>query len=62
MINNIECDFGNYNICLFNKNLKGFYLIKIFSHEIIKNIIGMKTIFSKNKCLNYFFMFYIRKK
>ena len=47
MINNIECDFGKNNICLFNKNLKGFYLIKIFSHEIIKNIIGMKTIFSK---------------
>ena len=39
MINNIECVFGKNNICLFNKNLKGFYLIKIFSHEIIKNIL-----------------------
>ena len=44
----ILCIGGNYS--------KGFYLIKISTHQIIKNIIGPKTIYSISKCLDGLFL------
>ena len=45
-------------MCLINKNIlcvggtnyKGFYLINISNHQIMKNIIGYNSIFFINKC------------
>jgi hypothetical protein len=60
-INNVEipentlknmCLFENDILCVGGENSKGFYLIKISIHQIIKNIIGPYTIFSINKCLD----------
>ncbi len=59
-INNIETNFTKCNMCLLEKdilcvggnNSKGFYLIQISTHQLIKNIIGPKIIFSIYKCLN----------
>ena len=59
-INNIEINFGFKIMCLLEKdilciggdNSKGFYLIKISNHQLIKNIIGPKIIFCINKCLD----------
>ena len=56
-LNDIETDYG-LNMCLINKNIlcvggtnyKGFYLINISNHQIIKNILGNKTLFFINKC------------
>ena len=51
------------SMCLLEKDLlciggylKGFYLIKISTHQLIKNIIGPKYIFSINKCLDGLFL------
>ena len=52
------------NMCLINENLlciggsiyKGFYLIQISNHQIIKNIIGNKIIWSIYKCLDGLFL------
>ena len=46
------CLLENDILCVGGENSKGFYLIKISSHQIIKNIIGPYTIFSINKCLD----------
>ena len=35
---------------------KDFYLIKISTHQLIKNIIGPTTIYSINKCLDGLFL------
>ena len=60
-INNIETSFysrQNMNLikddilCVGGDNSKGFYLIKISTHQIIKNIIGPKVIYSVSKCLD----------
>ena len=59
-INDIETDFGFQTMCLLEKDLlciggtnsKGFYLIQISSHQVINIILGLKYIYSINKCLN----------
>ena len=63
-INNIEYTWTFKNMCLLEKDLlcvggdnsKGFYLIKITTHQLIKNIIGPQRIFSINKCLDGLFL------
>ena len=35
---------------------KNFYLIEISTHQLIKNILGPKIIWSINKCLNGLFL------
>ena len=53
-INNIEVEWTFRSLCIIEddilcvggKNSKGFYLIKISNHQIIKNIIGPKVISS----------------
>ena len=39
-------------LCVGGKNSKGFYLIKISTHQLIKNILGPNIIYSINKCLD----------
>ena len=63
-INNIQSSWTWKNMCLLENDLlcvggnnsKGFYLIKISTHQLIKNIIGPKTIYSINKCLDGLFL------
>jgi len=63
-INNIETSWPLKNMCLLENDLlciggensKGFYLIKISTHQLIKNIIGIKTIYSINECLDGLFL------
>ena len=50
------CLLENDLLCIGGDNSKGFYLIKISTHQLIKNIIGPKTIFSINKCLDGLFL------
>ena len=64
IINNIESTGTWENMCLLENdilsiggdNSKGFYLIKISTHQLIKNIIGPKIIYSINKCLDGLFL------
>ena len=59
-INNIECSWTWRNMCLLEDdilcvggdNSKGFYLIKISTHQLIKRITGPKIIWSIIKCLD----------
>ena len=39
-------------LCVGGDNSKGFYLIKISTHQLIKNILGPETIWSINECLD----------
>ena len=63
-INNIETDWPVKNLCLLDDdilciggmNSKGFYLIKISTHQIIKNILGPKKIYSINECIDGLFL------
>ena len=63
-INKINTIWQVNNMCLINENLlciggniyKGFYLIQISNHQIIKNIIGNKIIWSIYKCLDGLFL------
>ena len=58
--NNIEVNWSFKILCLLDDdilcvggiNSKGFYLIKISNHQLIKNIIGPKQIYSINKCID----------
>ena len=43
-------------LCVGGKNSKGFYLIKISTHQLIKNIIGPKIIYAINECLDGLFL------
>ena len=43
-------------LCVGGCNSKGFYLIKISTHQLIKNILGPKTIWSINECLDGLFL------
>ena len=43
-------------LCVGGKDSKGFYLIKISSHQLIKNIIGPKTIYSIIECIDGLFL------
>ena len=63
-INNIECDWTSRNmckldddiLCIGGKNSKGFYIIKISTHQLIKNIIGPKEIYSIYECFDGLFL------
>ena len=63
-INNIETEWVPQNLCLLEddilcvggNNSKGFYLIKISTHQVIKNILGPKTIYSINECIDGLFL------
>ena len=50
------CLLENDILCVGGSNSKGFYLIKISTHQLIKNIIGPETIFSINECLDDLFL------
>ncbi len=59
-IKHFEIIYGFKSICLLENDIlcvggnesKGFYLIKISNHQLIKNIIGPKTVYCINKCLD----------
>ena len=63
-INNIECDWTFRNmckldddiLCIGGNNSKGFYIIKISTHQLIKNIIGPKRIYSIYECFDGLFL------
>ena len=63
-INNIEtpwtlktmCLLEDDILCVGGTNSKGFYLIKISTHQLIKNILGPKRIYAINKCLDGLFL------
>ena len=63
-INNIEtiwalkimCLLEDDILCVGGTNSKGFYLIKISTHQLIKNILGPKTIYAINECLDGLFL------
>ena len=63
-IKNIELEWTLKTMCLLEDdilcvggcNLKGFYLFKISTHQFIINIIGPKTIYAINKCLDGLFL------
>jgi len=63
-LNNIETAWTLKNLCLIDndilcvggRNSKGYYMIKISSHKIIKYVVGVKTVFSINKCLDGLFL------
>ena len=44
------CKLDDDILCIGGKNSKGFYLIKISNHQLIKNINGPKEIYSIYKC------------
>ena len=50
------CLLENDVLCIGGENSKGFYLIKISTHQLIKNIIGPKYIYSINECLDGLFL------
>ena len=58
VINNIETDWYFRTLCIIKEdilciggiNSKGFYLINIQNHQLIKNILGPKIIYSIYKC------------
>ena len=62
-INNIEtiwalkimCLLEDDILCVGGTNSKGFYLIKISTNQIIKNILGPTMIFVINECLDGLF-------
>ena len=43
-------------LCIGGKDSKGFYLIKISSHQLIQNIIGPKIIYSIIECIDGLFL------
>ena len=63
-INNIELDWTYKTMCLLEDdilcvggdNSKGVYLIKISTHQLIKNILGPKTILAFDECLDGLFL------
>ena len=63
-INNIETEWTFRTLCIIEDdilcvggcNSKGFYLIKISTHQLIKNIIGPKIIYSIYECFDGLFL------
>ena len=63
-INNIETEWPVKNLCLLDddilcvggKNSKGFYLINITTHQLIKNILGPQEIHSIIECFDGLFL------
>ena len=59
-INNIEVKWCFRTLCVINENIlcvgginsKGFYLINISTHQLIKNILGPQEIYSIYQCLD----------
>ena len=59
-INNIEANWAFRALCLINEdilcvggsNSKGFYLVNISTHQLIKTIAGPKEIYSIYKCID----------
>ena len=49
-------------LCVGGSNSKGFYLIKISTHQLIKNILGPKTIYAINECLDGLFLCSIKEE
>jgi len=52
----LMCLIDNDLLCVGGKDSKGFYLIKISSHQLIKNILGPKTIYSIVQCVDGLFL------
>jgi len=60
IINNIEVEWTFRSLCIIEddilcvggRNSKGYYLIKISTHQLIKNILGPKSILSIYKCFD----------
>ena len=63
-INNIETDWTSSILCMIKEdilcvggnNSKGFYLINITNHQLIKNILGPKIIYSIYECFDGLFL------
>ena len=49
-------------LCVGGKNSKGFYLIKISTHQIIKNIVGPPIIYSIYECIDGLFLCSIKNE
>ena len=49
-------------LCVGGKNSKGFYLIKISTHQIIKNIVGPQIIYSIYECIDGLFLCSIKNE
>ena len=69
-INNIETNWNFRTLCMIKDdilcvggiNSKGFYLINIINHQLIKNIIGPKMIFSIYECCDGLFLCSIKNE
>ena len=70
-INNIETDWTRSILCMIKEdilcvggnNSKGFYLINISTHQLIKNIlVGPKTIYSIYECFDGLFLCSIKNE
>ena len=69
-INNIEADWYSGTLCMLDNdilcvggiNSKGFYLIKISNHQIIKNILGPKIIYCIYECYDGLFLCSIKNE
>ena len=69
-INNVETEWtsgtlyllNDETLCVCGTNSKGFYLIKISTHQIIKNILGPQTIFSMHECYDGLLLCSVRNK
>ena len=69
-INNIEVEWTFRTLCMIDKDLlcvggnnsKGFYLIKISTHQIIKNILGPQKIYSIYECFDGLFLCSIKNE
>jgi WD40 repeat protein len=69
-INNVEthwtsgtlCMLDNDILCVGGNNSKGFYLIKISNHQIIKNILGPKEIYCIYECYDGLFLCSIKNE
>ena len=48
----VLCMINDDTLCVGGRNSKGFYLINVSEHKIIKNIEGPKVIYSIYKCLD----------
>ena len=50
------CKLDDDILCIGGNNSKGFYLIKISTHQLIKNILGPKRIYSIYECYDGLFL------
>ena len=67
---NIETEWTSGTLCKLNenvllvggKNSKGFYLINISNHQLIKNILGPQIIYSIYECYDGLFLYSIKNE